>query len=135
MRSFDPRKFAVDKYASGYNCAQSVIATYNAVSGARIPLGPFSAMGKGFFSGSVCGPVSGAEACIGHMTSKANGKVSPRTKKLAKQFHRQFEKRFGSTYCRDLSKGLEPESDEQFEYCSKIVAFCAGEVAKLAKRK
>ena len=49
MRPEKARKPAVDTYASGYNCAQSVIATYNAATGAHLPLGPFSAMGKGFF--------------------------------------------------------------------------------------
>jgi len=34
-----------------------VIATYNAATGAHLPLGPFYTMGKGFFSGRVCGPL------------------------------------------------------------------------------
>jgi len=135
MKSTDAGKYAVEKYASGCNCAQSVVAAYNRATGARIPLGPFAAMGKGFFSGCVCGPVAGGEACIGHLTATVAGRPSPDTKKQAKRFHAKVAKRFGSVYCRDLSKGLEPDSDEQFEHCSKIVAFCAREVMKLARRK
>jgi C_GCAxxG_C_C family probable redox protein len=135
MRPEKARKMAVDTYESGYNCAQSVVATYNAATGAHLPLGPFAAMGKGFFSGCVCGPLSGAEACIGHMTAKANGKVSPDTKKLAKRLHAKFTRKFGSACCRDISKGLKPDSDEQFDHCSKVVAFCASEVVNLAKKR
>lgn len=135
MKRSDAAAFAREKFSSGYTCAQSVVAAYNEASGAGIPLAPFAAMGKGLFSGCVCGALAGAEACIGHATAKAQGEVTPKTRKMAAALHDKFKKRFGATCCRVLSRGMAPGSDEQTRHCSEIISFCAEGVAALAKKR
>jgi C_GCAxxG_C_C family probable redox protein len=97
---------AVDKFRSGFNCAQAILETY----GPDYDLSPIdclkvsSGFGGGMRRAEVCGAVTGALMVLGlqygpkHMTDTSRKSVYA---KVA-DFSSRFETRCGSIICRDL---------------------------------
>jgi C_GCAxxG_C_C family probable redox protein len=95
-------------FASGYNCAQSVLVCCGAGMGvsrdAAIRLGAPFGGGMGA-KGEVCGAVSGALMALGLKYAKdapQDPAAKHRVYQLASRFLDAFKKRHGSVLCRDL---------------------------------
>ena len=93
----------------GFNCCQAVLATYSDLTGlseqASFDLG--GGFGAGAQTGELCGAITGAVLTLGLLTP-----VDPedpvgsnrRTGKLAKEFQKRFQEKFGDLRCRPLLK-------------------------------
>ncbi len=99
---------AVHSFKEGFNCSQSVLASYAPHFGMPIDLAlrmatPFGGgMGR---RGEVCGAVSGALMVLGLKAGATEPQDKPAKEEayaLAEEFHRRFETRHGTILCREL---------------------------------
>jgi len=99
---------AVRKFRKGFNCSQAVLSVYAEEFGLcretalKIACGFGGGMGR---MGLTCGAVTGAFMVIGlkYGNVDANEKeIKEKTYGLVREFARRFEKRNGSSICREL---------------------------------
>lgn len=93
----------------GFNCCQSVLAAYRDLTGlseqASFDLG--GGFGAGAQTGELCGAITGAILTLGMLTPvDAEDPVGSkrRTGKLAKEFQKRFQEKFGDLRCHPLLK-------------------------------
>lgn len=125
---------ALAKLAVGFNCAQSVLATYgpNLGLGKETALRAAEAFGGGMgHLGDTCGAVTGAFIVIGlkHGRIKGNDFESrKKTIELVRSFVKQFKDKNSSTICRELL-GCDISSPEEYERAKEegiFVKHCPG---------
>lgn len=107
MMSDDVSQVAAELFASGYNCAQSVLMALSgplgldAQAAARLATG----FGMGMARGGVCGAVSGAVMALG-LAGGGGGKdgmaAKVATYARARTLYARFAERHGSISCRQL---------------------------------
>ena len=100
---------AIAYHKKGYNCSQSLLASFQAVTGlseqASFDIG--AGFGAGAFTGELCGALSGGIMVLGMATPvDQNDPVASkrRTGKLSKEFQTRFEAKYGSLRCAPLLK-------------------------------
>ena len=105
-------------FDSGFNCAQSVLATFCEAYGVEqeTALKMSSGMGGGFRSGEICGAVSGAVQVIGlkygqHIAGDKAAKEECNRRVVA--FVRVFREKNSSVVCREI---LDYDVSKQDEY-------------------
>ena len=114
----------------GYSCSESILyglreagaeipdALIDAVAGLRSGIGG---------SGCVCGALMGSVLALGYLAGKKEkGRVGSQSAEL----HNKFKEKFKSTCCRVLTRKFDFNSRERKEFCSGLVEFMAGELAK-----
>jgi len=101
----DPVQLAADRFAQGFNCAQSVLSAFAAEAGLseETALRMAAPFGGGVArQGQVCGALTGALMVLG----LRRGNVTPEGKdeayRVAQEFIQQFRERNGAILCRDL---------------------------------
>ena len=110
MKSSEKQKLAneaAERFLNGYNCAQSVLMTMCEHWNVENELIPKIASGFGGGigrCGSVCGVLTGAVMALG---IKFGSNAAPAEKRrqvysVSGKLVKQFEKRHGTVYCRDL---------------------------------
>ena len=102
----DIAESAVEKFLSGYNCAESVLLAMSTYAGINSPLIPKIAtpFGGGIARmGSVCGCVTGALMYVGLRFGRTKA-ADDREKayEAAATFLEAFERKFGSLICYEL---------------------------------
>lgn len=106
------KELAIALHDKGYNCAQAVVCAFKDELGLDEEILFKAAEGFGLGMGCMngtCGAVSGAVMAAGFQNSTANfdgPKSKLDTYKLSKEILDAFEKKNGSTTCRDL-KGVD----------------------------
>jgi C_GCAxxG_C_C family probable redox protein len=102
---------AVQRFESGYNCAQSVLLTlYERLEPeGKNELVPKIAAGFGGGigrCGSVCGALTGSIMAVGIMYAPNEAGAEKRAKAYAnaRALYQQFEKQHGTVFCRNLIK-------------------------------
>ena len=100
---------AAEYHHKGFNCCQSVLAAYADLTGlseqASFDLG--GGFGAGAQTGELCGAITGAILTLGMLTPvDAEDPVGSkrRTGKLAKEFQKRFQEKFGDLRCHPLLK-------------------------------
>lgn len=93
----------------GFNCCQSVLAAYTDLTGlseqASFDLG--GGFGAGAQTGELCGAITGAILTLGMLTPVDEEDPvgsKRRTGKLAKEFQKRFQEKFGDLRCHPLLK-------------------------------
>jgi C_GCAxxG_C_C family probable redox protein len=127
-------KEALNKFRSGYSCSQSVFSSYSEKVG--ISKNDALKVSSGFGAGMgelqrTCGAVTGAFMLIGCIYCDPEDIESKqKVKEYIMEFHRKFEKKFGSSRCRELldcdistEQGLEDfkNNDLKEKKCVKYV--------------
>jgi C_GCAxxG_C_C family probable redox protein len=102
---------AVQRFESGYNCAQSVLLTLyehlepdgNSELVPKIAAGFGGGIGR---CGSVCGALTGSIMAVGikHAPNEPGADKRANAYANARALYRQFEKQHGTVFCRDLIK-------------------------------
>ncbi|MCE5329832.1 C-GCAxxG-C-C family protein [bacterium] len=136
-------------FASGFNCAESVllaIAKELKIRSASVPkvaTGFGAGVGK---HGDICGALSGAVMAMGIVEGRTNPKdQESKTKIYAKTaiLMEEFKKEFGYITCRDLTgcdlltkEGQDKFSDHKIheQICTGFVAFAAGKGLELISK-
>jgi C_GCAxxG_C_C family probable redox protein len=100
---------AVKHFLGGYNCAQSVLLAMSEHWNCKSGLIPRIATGFGGgigLCGSVCGALTGGVMAIGikYGTNEPSHEKRERAYELCRNLFRAFEKRHGTTMCRELVK-------------------------------
>ena len=119
----DKVDFAVSSFKEGFNCSQSVLATYSRLNGLNreVALKIAQAFGGGMARmGRTCGAVTGAFMVIGlkHGKVKAEDEeAKEKTYEIVREFVKRFKSLNGSIICKDLlGYDLDtPEGREQVE--------------------
>lgn len=99
------RPDANDRFACGFNCAQSMLATFAPQLGVPIGLAlrvaaPFGAgMGR---KGQVCGALTGALMVIGLRYASEQPENKDEIYRLSREFIDQFEREHGTILCKEL---------------------------------
>ncbi|MGB9777801.1 MAG: C-GCAxxG-C-C family protein [Candidatus Bathyarchaeales archaeon] len=128
-------KKAVKLFLEGYNCAQSVLLTMFEFWNRENELIPkiATAFGGGIGRcGSICGALTGGVMALGIKYGTNEPSLEKRLKayEQARKFYKEFERRHGSVFCRELigydlsnPKGLEEANKAKVfeEKCAKIV--------------
>src|SRR4030042_7184022 len=102
---------AIEKFQSGFNCAQSVFSTFSQAIGldAKDALKISSGFGAGIcYKGEICGAVTGAYMTLGLKYGRwrsEDTEAKEHTYSLMREFDRQFIARNGSLYCSKLLEG------------------------------
>jgi C_GCAxxG_C_C family probable redox protein len=108
-----------------FNCAETIIDTFNQENGTQIPVALGSGMGSGLTTGSICGAVNAAALIIGFLKGRNNKTDANEARAIVNQFMKIFKEKYGSEICIDLKKsGIS---------CEEIVEFAYDELNKLTK--
>lgn len=83
--------------------------------------------------GCICGTLSAANISIGLLfgRSEGNDPAIKKAKELSKNIHDIFIEKNNSTCCKELTKGLDPDSEEKVNKCSNLIGEVAHDTAKM----
>ncbi len=99
------RRVANDRFARGYNCAQSLLSAFASRFGltSQFALRLAAPFGAGMArEGQVCGALSGALMVLGLEYASARPEDKERIYHIAREFMEQFEVQHGSIICKEL---------------------------------
>lgn len=100
------KEYALSKFPSDYNCAQSVLRAFAGDFGTEEDeiVKIASGFGSGIATGQICGAVTGAVMAIGLYTSEISDRTERKNKTygLVREFLKRFEEKNGSTECKTL---------------------------------
>lgn len=118
---------AVNYYRQGFSCSESVVhAAMDEGLCEKNLLPVATAFSGGLSSGCLCGAVGGAQIVLGSVFGKGNSKGNEELARAkAKEFVDEFKKNRKATCCKVLSAGMEFNSPERKQNCTKIVEECA----------
>lgn len=120
----DARNKAGENFRQGYNCAESIFLAFRDLVAPELDAGlvrMFTGFGGGFgHAGCVCGALNAAEMIIGLFKGRTSSQEDREPGyNAAREFHDQFEARFGGTCCRVLNP--HPfDTPEHMKNCIKI---------------
>lgn len=138
----EPLQLAADRFAHGFNCAQSILAAFSEQSGISSDLAlrlaaPFGAgMGR---AGETCGALSGALLVLGLQYASTRAEDKEQIYAITREFMSQFQQQHGTTLCRELvgydisnPEGLKAarEQDAFAKVCPLLVKETAAALSK-----
>jgi C_GCAxxG_C_C family probable redox protein len=139
-------ELAIDKFKSGFNCAQAIVVTYASPYG--ISEETALRMSAGFGAGmgrlqDVCGALTGAIMIAGlqeGMTIPGDRAAKERTYALVQRIAKAFEKEHGARTCRDLV-GCDMNTEEgmkdyrEREAYERVCSMCVRTAARLVEER
>ncbi len=99
------RRVASERFARGYNCAQSLLSAFASRFGltSQFALRLAAPFGAGMArEGQVCGALSGALMVLGLQYAGSRPEDKERIYRIARDFMDQFENQHGSIICKEL---------------------------------
>lgn len=92
-------------YVKGqFNCAESIIDSFNKNNNTKIPVALGSGMGTGVTIGSLCGAINAAVLIIGYLEGRETYQEENKARFLANDLLKEIKNKFGSELCIDLKK-------------------------------
>lgn len=134
-------KDAVKIFNSGFACSESIV--YAIRKHFQLELSDDAiAMSSGFpwglgGGGCICGALAGGTMILGYFFGRTEP-GDPQIQdcfKLCQEFHDYFCKTCGASCCRVLTKGMEKNSPERKEQCTRFVAIAARKTAEIIIRE
>ena len=89
-------------YVQGFNCAESMIKSFNEEFNKEIPISIGSGMGRGAFSGSMCGAINGALVIIGYLYGRNDNTESNEANSYARKLMTTIKEKYSTEICREL---------------------------------
>ena len=99
----------------GYNCAESIIKSYNEEHNTDIPVALGSGMGTGITVGSLCGAVNAAVLVLGYLKGREDNSKSIDARAYSRELMKKVREKYDSEICLDLKKNKIS--------CSEIIDF------------
>lgn len=118
---------ALAYYASGCNCAQSVLCACKEYTGVdeKTAQAISAAFGAGMGCGEVCGALTGALMVIGAACNDENGASSGTVAGLRRQLTGAFKEEYEYIRCSDLLRAAKQKR------CGTFIAFCAAKAEEV----
>jgi len=91
-------------HSQGYNCAESLIKSYNEEHHTNIPVSLGSGMGSGVTVGSLCGAVNAAAMIVGYIKGRENIGEANEARGYARELMKRVRGKFNSEICIDLKR-------------------------------
>ncbi|MEG1131556.1 MAG: C-GCAxxG-C-C family (seleno)protein [Romboutsia sp.] len=102
-------------HKEGYNCAESIIKSYNEEHNTDIPVALGSGMGTGVTVGSLCGAVNAAILVLGYLKGREDNSQSNDARAYSRELMNRVREKYDSEICKDLKKNKIS--------CSEIIDF------------
>ena len=90
--------------SQGYNCAESIIKSYNEEFNTDIPVSLGSGMGSGMAVGSLCGAVNAAAMIVGYVKGRESNENTNEARGYARELMNRVRGKFDSEICAVLKK-------------------------------
>ena len=101
--------------SQGYNCAESIIKSYNEEFNTDIPVSLGSGMGSGMAVGSLCGAINAAILVIGYVKGREDSIKQNEAKSYSKQIMQKVRDQYDTEICVNLKRNKVS--------CSEIIDF------------
>ncbi len=88
----------------GYNCAESIVKTFNEENNLNIPVQLASPFGTGMAVGGTCGAIAGALISLGALKGRVEGKVPNESRQYTKEVVNKVKEKYGTLECIELKK-------------------------------
>lgn len=89
-------------FKQGYTCAESIIKCYNEDFNDNIPLAIGSGMGRGEFSGSLCGAVNASVVVLGYVKGRNDNSESNEASTYVRELITRVKEKYSTELCREL---------------------------------
>jgi len=108
-------------------CSQAVLLAINEHISLGMDNALLTRLGSAFCggcgAGCMCGALAGAEMALGLVLGPddgGNADDNKRIRKIAARLHDQFKKKFGSTCCKQLTKGFFFQKKKRKKHCMQL---------------
>lgn len=116
-------KKVIEYHKQGYNCAESVVKSFNEEKGLNIPVSIAGPFGTGMTVGSTCGAVTGALIALGSLKGREGLNDKNESRKYTKEIMNKIKEKYGTFECLELKKkGI--SCNEIIEYTYNILKEC-----------
>ncbi|MBW6409483.1 C-GCAxxG-C-C family (seleno)protein [Clostridium weizhouense] len=88
--------------SQGYNCAESLIKSYNENFNENIPLALGSGMGAGLTVGSLCGAINAGILVIGYLKGRSSNSENNMARNYSKEFITKIKENYTTEICKEL---------------------------------
>ncbi|SFC13822.1 C-GCAxxG-C-C family (seleno)protein [Clostridium uliginosum] len=112
--------------SKGYNCAESLIKSYNEEHNQNIPLGLGSGMGAGVGVGSLCGAINAGIVIIGYLKGRNDNTETNMARNYSREFITTIKEKYSTEMCRELKANNIS--------CAEIVDFSYNTLIKMLEK-
>lgn len=95
---------AVNYHKQGYNCAESILKSFNDENRLSIPVSIGTPFGSGMTVGSTCGAITGAMIAVGAVSGRETETVPNASRQYANELMNKVKEKYGTYECRELKK-------------------------------
>jgi C_GCAxxG_C_C family probable redox protein len=114
---------AVKYHKQGYNCAESILKSFNDENRLSIPVSIGTPFGSGMTVGSTCGAITGAMIAVGAVSGRETETVPNESRPYAKELMDKVKEKYGTYECRELKK--------QGVSCNEIICYMEQQLKEL----
>jgi len=91
-------------HKEGYNCAESIIKTFNEDTKLDIPVSIASPFGRGMAVGGTCGAITGTLMAVGALKGRNTSEEKNNSRTLTKEVINKVKEEYGTIECVELKK-------------------------------
>ena len=88
----------------GYNCAESIVKTFNEEHNLNIPVQVATPFGTGMAVGGTCGAIAGALISLGAINGREEATDTNESRKYTKDIVNKVKEKYGTLECIELKK-------------------------------
>lgn len=94
----------LENHKEGYNCAESIIKTFNEDTGLDIPVSIASPFGGGMTVGGTCGAITGTLIAVGALKGRNTSEEKNNSRIITKEVITKVKEKYGTIECIELKK-------------------------------
>lgn len=106
---------AVKYHKQGYNCAESILKSFNDEHEVKIPVAIGTPFGGGMAVGATCGAITGAMMAVGAVSGRETETTPNNSRTYARDLMNRVKEKYGTYECLALKK--------QGVSCDEIIAY------------
>jgi len=106
---------AVKYHKQGYNCAESILKSFNDEHEVKIPVAIGTPFGGGMAVGATCGAITGAMMAVGAVSGRETETTPNNSRSYARDLMNRVKEKYGTYECLALKK--------QGVSCDEIIAY------------
>lgn len=114
---------AVNYHKQGYNCAESILKSFNDENRLSIPVSIGTPFGSGMTVGSTCGAITGAMIAVGAVSGRETETVPNASRPYANEIMNKVKEKYGTYEYQELKK--------QGVSCNEIICYMEQQLKEL----